>query len=147
MALITGAHSGMGQVPAFAAEFLIHHRIQKTMSKGTIMQQNTPSSPQILIVGAGAVGLVTGYHLQMAGAKISFLDRPQRFEALSRPQILYSYDDATLRHYSAYAVISQASEAQAQAYDYVIITLDGSTSRSVDGRALLNDLGNAIRDT
>jgi ketopantoate reductase len=39
---------------------------------------NALQTPQILIVGAGAMGLGVGYHLQLAGAAIAFLVRPDR---------------------------------------------------------------------
>jgi hypothetical protein len=102
---------------------------------------------RVLIVGAGAMGLVTGYHLQLAGAEITFLVRPTRIEALSKPSTLYSYDDATLKRFDGYKLISQASEAQDIAYDYVLLTLDNVASHSVEGVALLAELGTVTRDT
>ena len=52
------------------------------------MSTSTRSPSKVLIVGAGATGLVAGYHLQLAGAEITFLVRPKRLLALSQPQIL-----------------------------------------------------------
>ena len=43
----------------------------------------TNEKPGVLIVGAGAMGLVIGYHLSLAGAQITFLVRPQRLAALA----------------------------------------------------------------
>ncbi|WP_035359836.1 2-dehydropantoate 2-reductase N-terminal domain-containing protein [Edaphobacter aggregans] len=57
------------------------------------MKGNIPQTPQILIVGAGAMGLVVGYHLQLAGAAVDFLVRPARVPEMSRSQVFYSYDD------------------------------------------------------
>ena len=102
---------------------------------------------RVLIVGAGAMGLVAGYHLQLAGAEITFLVRPARIEALSRPQKLYCYDDATVKSFDGFKVISQARDAQETKYDYVILTLDGAASSTVEGVALLAALGSAIRGT
>jgi ketopantoate reductase len=67
---------------------------------------NGPQTPQILIVGAGAMGLGTGYHLQLAGTAITFLVRPARMLEMSRRQVLYSYDDATLKTFADYRLIS-----------------------------------------
>jgi glycine/D-amino acid oxidase-like deaminating enzyme len=64
---------------------------------------NGPQTPQIRIIGAGAMGLGTGYHLQLAGAAITFLVRPARMLEMSRPQVLYSYDDATLKTFAGKA--------------------------------------------
>lgn len=111
------------------------------------MPKEIPSAARILIVGAGAMGLVTGYHLQLAGAEITFLVRPKRIEVLSKPQLLYCYDDATLKQFDGYKLIWDASGAQGSAFDYVLLTLDDVASHSVEGVALLTELGTAIRDT
>jgi hypothetical protein len=111
------------------------------------MLTSTYSPAKVLIVGAGAMGLVVGYHLQQAGAKITFLVRPKRHEALSQLQVLYCYDDATLKTFEGYKLISVAREARATVYDYVIITIDGATSSTADGTAFLKELGASIRDT
>ncbi|MEV6424647.1 2-dehydropantoate 2-reductase N-terminal domain-containing protein [Streptomyces sp. NPDC051662] len=111
------------------------------------MSCNTPSAPSILIVGAGAMGIMSGYHLRLAGAEVTFLVRPQRVEKLSRPQMLYSYDDVSLKPFSGYRLLSDVTKAGDRAYDYVIVTLDGASSRSAEGTALLNGLGDTVRDT
>ncbi len=91
---------------------------------------NGPQTPQILIVGAGAMGLGTGYHLQLAGTAITFLVRPARMLEMSRRQVLYSYDDATLKTFADYRLISDAAEISRSSYDYVIVTLDSLTTRN-----------------
>ena len=53
--------------------------------------QRTMINSRIVIVGAGALGVVTAHHLREAGADISFYVRPQRVHDLSRPQRLYAY--------------------------------------------------------
>jgi hypothetical protein len=111
------------------------------------MAQDTPSTTHILIVGAGAMGIMSGYHLQLAGAEVTFLVRPRHVEKLARPQVLYSYDDGSLKLFSGYRVLTDVTGADDRAYDYVIVTLDGASSRSTEGTALLNDLGNTVRDT
>nr|GEX01774.1 zinc-type alcohol dehydrogenase-like protein [Tanacetum cinerariifolium] len=110
------------------------------------IMQDTLSPPRVLIVGAGAMGLVAGYHLQLAGAEITYLVRPGRLEALARPQVLYCYDDATLRSFSGYSVVTQPGE-QPDAYAYVLLTLDGASLHAAEGTALLHQLGDTLRDT
>ncbi|MGW3943702.1 ketopantoate reductase family protein [Streptomyces phaeochromogenes] len=111
------------------------------------MPHDTPSTPQVLLVGAGAMGVISGYHLQLAGAEVTFLVRPGRVKELSRPRRLYSYDDASLKLFSGYSVLSDVSEVGKRSYDYVIVTLDGASSRSAEGTELLNRLGAAVRET
>ena len=46
---------------------------------------------KILVVGAGALGVTTAYHLRQSGADISFYVRPGRAEQLQKPLRLYAY--------------------------------------------------------
>jgi hypothetical protein len=108
---------------------------------------NWPQTPQILIVGAGAMGLGAGYHLQLGGVAIAFLVRPARVLEMSRSQVLYSYDDATLKTFADCTLISDVAEISRSSYDYVIVTLDGFTTRKPEGRTLLRSIGDAIRDS
>jgi hypothetical protein len=99
----------------------------------------------VLIVGAGALGVVTGYHLALAGAEITFLVRPGRLEGLARPQQLYCFDDGETRTFSAYSSVGSMQEAAHKQYDFVLLTLDGAACRSEEGQTLLRSLGDAIR--
>jgi Ketopantoate reductase PanE/ApbA len=108
---------------------------------------NGSQTPQILIVGAGAMGLGAGYHLHLARAAITFLVRPARILEMSRSQVLYSYDDATLKTFADYSLISDIAEISRPSYDYVIVTLDGFTTRKPEGTALLKSIGDAIRES
>ena len=110
------------------------------------MAENPAERSRILIVGAGAMGLVAGYHLQLAGAEITFLVRPERVEAAARPKTLYCYDDATLKAFSAFKVISDATEISSSSFASVSVTLDGFTSREPEGVSLLQQIGMSIRD-
>lgn len=105
------------------------------------------SKPSVLIVGAGAVGMAVGYHLSLAGADITFLVRPGRKAAFAAPQQLYSYDDAALKTFAGYSVVEGVNELVEPRFQYVVVTLDGHTSRSDEGTALLRALGDAIRTT
>ena len=101
----------------------------------------------VLIVGAGAVGLVTGYHLSLGGTAVTFFVRPQRRESVLPPQTLYCYDDGQIKTYAGYQVVTSVDEVAACAFDYVILTLDGAACRNDDGVKLLRALGDAIRST
>jgi Ketopantoate reductase PanE/ApbA len=82
------------------------------------------SKPSVLIVGAGALGVATGYHLNLAGAAVTYLVRPARLKALQAAQVLYCYDDAQLKHFSDYHAVDCVAEAAKQNYDFVLVTLD-----------------------
>jgi len=99
----------------------------------------------VLIIGAGALGIVTGYHLHLAGADVSFLVRPGRMPALQEPQVLYCYDDGELKHFSEYQVYDNVADATACGHDFVIVTLDGATCRGAEATALLGDIGAAMQ--
>ncbi len=106
------------------------------------------ANEKVLIIGAGALGIVTGYHLQLAGAQVDFLVRPGRLPALAAPQVLYCYDDHQLKHYSGYRAYGSVAEAKtALPYDFVIVTMDGAVCRGEEATALLTELGDAIRDS
>jgi len=105
------------------------------------------SKPTVLIVGAGALGVATGYHLNLAGAAVTYLVRPARLQALQAPQVLYCYDDAQLKHFTDFHAVDSVAEAAKLSYDFVLVTLDGSSCQSADGTRLLAELGEAIRGT
>jgi hypothetical protein len=103
------------------------------------------SKPSVLIVGAGATGLPVGYHLSLAGADITFLARPGRSAAFAAPQQLYCYDDASLKTFAGYRIVEQVAELAEQRFQFVIVTLDGHSSRTAEGTAMLRRLGDAVR--
>lgn len=102
---------------------------------------------KVLIVGAGALGITTGYHLALAGADVTFLVRPGRLEALKSPQLLYCYDDGQLKEFAAYQAVGAVGEAAQKRYDFAMITMDGATCRGEEATGLLGALGAAIRPT
>jgi len=104
------------------------------------------SKPQILIVGAGAVGLAQGYHLS-PGASITYLVRPGRKPAFVAPKRLYDYRENALRVFDNYRVIESTSEVAGEEFLFVLDTLDGHTARSEGGTATLRAVGALIRDT
>ncbi|KAI1370266.1 hypothetical protein F4677DRAFT_438806 [Hypoxylon crocopeplum] len=105
------------------------------------------SRSRILVIGAGAMGVLTGYHLSLAGAQVTFLVRRHRAETLSRPQILYCYDDNKLKEYEGYSFITDPSEMVGANYDYIVIALDGASLRNETGQSLVKTIGEAARQT
>ncbi|MEU1183623.1 ketopantoate reductase [Streptomyces sp. NPDC005820] len=103
------------------------------------------TTPSVLIVGAGATGLPVGYHLGLAGADITFLVRPGRKGALGSTQQLYCYDDTELKTFGNYRVADDVTELAGTGFEFVIITLDGHTSRTREGTELLRGLGKVVR--
>ena len=103
------------------------------------------TNPNILIVGAGAGGLVLGYHLHLSGAEVTFYVREKRAEDLGRPQMLYSYDQQEMNTYGDFNVITDFADVDASSVDFILVTLDGSAVRSSDGEQLLRRIGDAFR--
>lgn len=104
-------------------------------------------APSVLIVGAGAVGLSTGYHLALGGADVTFLVRPGRKDAFAAPRHLYCYDDGELKRFDGYGVEDDVAGLELERLEHVIVTLDGHTSRTPESTVMLSALGDAIRDT
>lgn len=102
------------------------------------------TTARILIVGAGALGLTCAYHLSLAGASITFLVRSHRVADLSRPQLLYRYNDHSLKTFEQFDVLSDLTALRGQDYDFVLLTMDGATCRSQQGTATLKGLGHAL---
>lgn len=103
---------------------------------------------RVLIVGAGAMGMVTGYILHLAGAEITFLVRPHRAEALNHPQKLYYYNDNSLKEFREYTYLTDPSQIlDKEAYDFIVITLDGAALKSETGRSLVKTIGSAVRQS
>ena len=100
----------------------------------------------VLIVGAGGLGIATGYHLHLAGAEVNFLVRPGRVPALQEPQVLYCYDDHELKHFSEFRVFGSVGEAAQGSYNFVIVTMDGATCRGAEATELLKALGDSMQN-
>ncbi|MGM0881400.1 MAG: 2-dehydropantoate 2-reductase N-terminal domain-containing protein [Bacillota bacterium] len=103
------------------------------------------NKPNILIVGAGAVGLSVGYHLSLSGTDITFLVREGRKSTFHSPQQLYCYDDATLKNFTGFSVIENTAELADKQFQFIIISLDGNASRTTESTAMLRKLGDVVR--
>jgi len=105
------------------------------------------NTPSVCVVGAGSMGIITGYHLSLAGAAVTFLVRPHHQERLSRPQTLYSYDDNSLKTFTDYELLTDPTELAGTSFDFVVITLDGAALRAEAGQLLVEQIGRAFRGT
>jgi hypothetical protein len=101
----------------------------------------------VLIIGAGSMGIVYGHLFSRVGVQVTFLVRPHRASALSRPQILYSFNDHRLETFKDYTFIIDPARIADTEYDYVICTLDGNALSNDVGQSLVMTLGQAIRGT
>jgi hypothetical protein len=93
------------------------------------------------------MGVITAYHLNLAGAEVTFLARPHHQERLSTPQMPYSYDDNSLKTFSDYELLTDPTGLAGTAFDFVVITLDGAALRSEAGQRLVEETGRAFRGT
>ncbi|MET0547440.1 MAG: 2-dehydropantoate 2-reductase N-terminal domain-containing protein [Caulobacterales bacterium] len=100
----------------------------------------------VLIVGAGAMGLINGYYLQQGGAKITFLVRPGKKAQSAPPAILYNYGSGELERFESYRVEDNLAALAGETFDYAIVTFDHAIAMSEDGTALLKALGKAFAD-
>lgn len=102
---------------------------------------------KILVVGAGALGVTTAYHLRQSGADISFYVRPGRAEQLQKPLRLYAYHKRAVDELADFDVITSPEGLKDKRFSFILLTLDGAACRSAEGAELLNALGNALRDS
>lgn len=102
---------------------------------------------RVLIVGAGAMGMVTGFILHLAGAEVTFLVRPHRAEALNHPQRLYYYNDNSLKEFKEYTYLTYPSQILDKEYDFIVITLDGAALKNETGQSLVRTIGSAVRQS
>lgn len=107
------------------------------------MHENT----KVLVVGAGALGVTTAYHLRQSGADISFYVRPQRAEQLQKPLRLYAYHKQAVDALVDFDIITSPAGLKDKRFNFILLTLDGAACRSAEGIQLLNTLGNALRDS
>ncbi|VEU22136.1 DEKNAAC103150 [Brettanomyces naardenensis] len=101
----------------------------------------------VLIIGAGSMGLATGYHLDLAGAKVTFLIRPHHKKDLDRPQVLYSLDDNSVKQYTGYTYLTDPSEIAGKDWDFIVVTLDRIGLKSEEGVKLVKKIGEVVRDS
>lgn len=115
-----------------------------TGTPGDEGRRQTP--PRVAVVGAGAMGVVTGYHFHRAGAEVTFVVRPERLGRTPASFALYSYDDGSLEDFTSFNVIAGPAALDAIAPEFVVLTPDGAALADAAGRGMLRELGAAVRD-
>ncbi len=106
--------------------------------------RRTPPPTRVLLVGAGAVGTVYGYHLARAGAHVAYLVRAPRVEATRAGLVLYELRGKRRRNRRQFvpgAVHGSVAEAAACEYDQLWLCL----STAALERALEADLPRLLR--
>lgn len=106
----------------------------------------SPHNPTVVIVGAGSMGLVTGYHLSLAGAQVTYFVRPKRAEELKQPQFLYWLDKQELHEFKNYSHFTDPSSILSSSYDYMLVTIDAKSVQSEEGEEFVKIIGQAARD-
>ncbi|KAJ3381128.1 hypothetical protein HDU92_005572 [Lobulomyces angularis] len=102
--------------------------------------------PKILIVGAGAVGAVYGYHLMKGGAEVTFMVREKYAKNLKNfPILLYQYSMVekffnsknkslvTFAEYNVRNLEEILSSQENLKYEYILLTISSAALRSNDG--------------
>ncbi len=101
--------------------------------------RRTPPPARLLLVGAGAVGTVYGYHLARGGAQVAYLVRPPRVESTQAGLVLYEMRGKRRRlrrFFRPAAVHGSVAEAAAAGYDQLWLCL----STAALDKALAADL-------
>lgn len=85
------------------------------------------SRMRVLIVGAGAVGQVFGYHLAQGGAEVTFLVKPRYAEDCRRGFTLYALARTPRpQRFTGFGVITAPRDAAATRPDQVYITVSST---------------------
>jgi ketopantoate reductase len=93
------------------------------------------SPPRILIVGAGAVGQVYGWHVHQAGARVSYYVRERYVEECSKGFDLFEIglfrptSRATPHHFKADGLLTTPEEVAAHTWDQVWLTIPSNGLR------------------
>ena len=105
----------------------------------------------VLVVGAGAVGQVYGYHLARGGADVSFYIKEQYAAELSGGFDLYQHSlfgrllkgRTRHHHFSQFSYISDTASLGQESFDYILNTVSSTALRSGWWEAFKNASGNA----
>lgn len=90
----------------------------------------------ILILGAGAVGLVYGKHFSDAGHKVTFFIKEKYLETMSKGSVLYHMNtDKSLKkpiRFTQYNLVSSFDEVQLQQWDQIYLCFSSTALQSFD---------------
>jgi 2-dehydropantoate 2-reductase len=94
---------------------------------------------ETLLVGAGAVGQVLGYFLQKAGARVTFLVRPQYAEETRRGLKLRPLrGNKAVADFTPDDVVTSATQVAERRYDAVVLCVSSTALRKGDWLAELS---------
>uniref|UniRef100_A0A093XJ12 Uncharacterized protein n=1 Tax=Talaromyces marneffei PM1 TaxID=1077442 RepID=A0A093XJ12_TALMA len=69
-------------------------------------------------------------------------------EALNHPQVLYYYIDNKLKEFKEYTYLTDPPQIlDKEAYDFIVITLDGAALKNEAGQNLVKTIGSAVRQS
>ena len=106
------------------------------------------AEPHILLVGAGAVGLAYGYHLQRGGARVAFLVKPKYAAAAWRGFAMYALNTKAGKRreparFDGFEVLTETAEVAAAGWDQVWLCLSSTALRAPWFDALCGAIGDA----
>jgi len=91
---------------------------------------------KILIIGAGAVGLVYGKHFSDAGHEVTFFVKEKHVEALSKGSIVYHMNnDKSLKkpiRFSQYSLITSFEDVQQSSWDQIYLCFSSTALQAFD---------------
>lgn len=93
------------------------------------------SKPQVLIVGAGAVGKTFAYHLKQAGAHVGFYVKPKYLAQTQAPTTLLklrTFGAPVTLNLQVDEVLSEPEELGARRWDFVILTVSSTALKGGD---------------
>lgn len=95
----------------------------------------TTEGPRILMLGAGAVGMTYGYHLEKGGASVTYFVKPKYRESVREETRLYPLNQGSIGKcvpvaYRPTSVISSLDELDVAAYDQVWLSISSTALRS-----------------
>ena len=108
-------------------------------------------APRVLMLGAGAVGMTYGYHLEQGGASVTYFVKPKYQESVLEATSLYPLNQGVVGKCSALSyrpsrAISSLEDLDVAAYDQVWISISSTALRSDMVEAFLAKLSTAGED-
>jgi ketopantoate reductase len=100
-------------------------------------REHQPARVRVLVVGAGAVGQVYGYHLARGGAEVAFLIKPAHAAELAAPLTLYPLNRPRRRRaepvsFAGFGVLTDPAAVARERWDQVYLTVSSPALRAGD---------------
>lgn len=104
-------------------------RAGTTIAAGRFAYHRAPM--RVLIVGAGAVGMVFGRHLALGGAEVTFFVKPRHADAVRAGQPMYLLNRGTELGWSRdYQLLTAIEEVAAARWDAVLLAVSSTALRA-----------------